>query len=161
MAAWTSEEDDKLRRLASQGLSGRQIAEQMPGRVRNAVIGRLFRLGHKGTPRPKRKPSSLPIRPSQNNTQYIKRLRKVEAEMKAAAPIQDSKQSDDAPAPLMIPLLDLTDQMCRWVVTDDRPFLYCGHAAKRSTAYCEYHYSRMFAGRPSVSRGKLPMREAA
>jgi hypothetical protein len=77
-----------------------------------------------------------------------------------AAPKQEPKQTDGAPVPLMISLLDLTDQMCRWVVTDDRPFLYCAHETEPGTAYCSHHYNRIFAGRPP-SRATRPMRRAA
>ncbi len=73
---WTDEQDAKLVRLVSQGLSAREIAERFPGRTRNAIIGRCNRLGvtlhaspgpikrkakPKPEPKPKAKPSPKPV----------------------------------------------------------------------------------------------------
>lgn len=158
---WNEAEIEMLKKLCADGLSFSRIGAIM-GISRSAAIGKASRLR---IPKSPAKPTGRKRNPvtAEGKRILTPRLHRLnfETQMKVAPKPQPVKQADDAPAPLMIPLLDLTDQMCRWVVTDDRPFLYCGHAAKRSTAYCEYHYSRMFAGRPSVSRGKLPMREAA
>jgi hypothetical protein len=44
---WTKEDDEKISRWFSSGLSAGDIAKRLSGRTRNAVIGRLMRLGLK------------------------------------------------------------------------------------------------------------------
>lgn len=46
-AFWTDARIARLRDLNTEGLSGQQIAEAIPGATRNAVIGKLHRLGIK------------------------------------------------------------------------------------------------------------------
>ena len=46
--AWTDERVEKLKTLWAEGLSARQIAEQLGGVTRNAVIGKVHRLGLSG-----------------------------------------------------------------------------------------------------------------
>lgn len=46
MSAWTPEQDAELHRLWKvEGLSASLCAKQFPGRTRNAIIGRVFRMG--------------------------------------------------------------------------------------------------------------------
>ena len=45
MAAWYEDQDAELLRLRARGLTAGQISRKF-GRSRNAVLGRLFRLGH-------------------------------------------------------------------------------------------------------------------
>ena len=47
-AAWTDERVELLKRLWSEGLSASQIAAQIGGVTRNAVIGKVHRLGLSG-----------------------------------------------------------------------------------------------------------------
>lgn len=53
---WSTDEDTRLSALWAEGLSANAIAEQLPGRGRNAVTGRAFRLGLP------RRPSPIPRR---------------------------------------------------------------------------------------------------
>ena len=50
--SWTDERVEQLRELWSQGLSASQIAAQLGGVSRNAVIGKAHRLGLQGRPSP-------------------------------------------------------------------------------------------------------------
>mgnify|MGYP001307963677 CR=1 FL=1 len=52
---WTEERIDLLRRLWGQGQSASQIAEQLGGVTRNAVIGKAHRLGLSARPSPIRR----------------------------------------------------------------------------------------------------------
>jgi GcrA cell cycle regulator len=154
---WTDEKVKTLTRMWAEGLSASVIGAKI-GMSRNAVIGKRIRIGLPG-----RGGNGGGWRRSREDlAAHIQELRTFETKMKAALPkYQPKTQADgDAPVPLMISLLDLTDQMCRWIVTDDRPFLYCAHETEPGTAYCEHHYRRMFAGRP-VSRATRPLRRAA
>lgn len=76
---WTGAEDDIAKALWKQGYSADQIAKKLPGRSRNAVIGRIHRLGLSDagrgklpTPRPTRAPAvsshrAAPPKPGQQN----------------------------------------------------------------------------------------------
>lgn len=50
------------------------------------------------------------------------------------------------PRNLTVPELAPWD--CRFIVTDDRPFLYCGHHVKRGSSYCPVHH-RIVYERPA------------
>jgi GcrA cell cycle regulator len=59
---WTEERASQLKELWAQGLSARQIADQLGGVTRNAVIGKAHRLGL-SQPSPakiKAKPTAIP-----------------------------------------------------------------------------------------------------
>lgn len=45
MSGWTDIEIDKIRDLAGKGFSAAQVAADLPGRSRNAVIGKSDRIG--------------------------------------------------------------------------------------------------------------------
>lgn len=45
MSGWTDIEIDKIRDLAGKGFSAAQVAADLPGRSRNAVIGKSHRIG--------------------------------------------------------------------------------------------------------------------
>ncbi|WP_298691962.1 GcrA family cell cycle regulator, partial [uncultured Sphingomonas sp.] len=50
--AWTDERIDKLRSLWGQGQTASQIADELGGVSRNAVIGKAHRLGLESRPSP-------------------------------------------------------------------------------------------------------------
>jgi len=52
--AWTDERIDQLKRLWEQGMTASQIAEELGGVSRNAVIGKAHRLGLQSRPSPVR-----------------------------------------------------------------------------------------------------------
>src|SRR6185312_11466597 len=57
---WDDETIDRVKRLVRDGLSSTQVAarlaRQFPGMTRNAVVGKLYRLGVFGSPLSERKP---------------------------------------------------------------------------------------------------------
>lgn len=164
MADWTEAEDKMLAYLTKAGMSARQIATHFPGRSKNSIIGRQHRIGLK-VKSVRAVPSSMPLKPPRDHRTCINvaKLNKLRAEMQEAVKAQPepkkAKQMQDdtgAPVPLMIPLLDLTDKMCRWVVTDDSPFLFCAHEKERGSPYCRFHQHVSTHGMP-----KQKLREAA
>ena len=57
--AWTDERIDSLKNMWEKGLTASQIAEELGGVSRNAVIGKAHRLGLKSRPSPvKAKPQA-------------------------------------------------------------------------------------------------------
>lgn len=168
---WTEAEDTMLRDLTAKGFSSARIAQRLLDRGRNAIIGRQHRLGLKGGPKsgPKPRanaPSSMPLKPPRDHRDHatinVARLNRLRAEMEAPAP-EPKQTPDGAPVPLMITLLDLTDQMCRWPVNSPErggEFLFCAHEKGRGSPYCSFHERIAWTGRP-VSRATRPTRRAA
>ena len=65
--AWTDERVEQLKKLWSEGLSASQIAKQLGGVTRNAVIGKVHRLGLSGRAAPSR-PARRVAKPSRPRT---------------------------------------------------------------------------------------------
>ena len=70
--SWTDERIEQLKTLWQNGLTASQIAEEMGGVSRNAVIGKAHRLGLKSRPSPVKNPdganSSEAKRPVKNDS---------------------------------------------------------------------------------------------
>ena len=171
--AWTEDRVEVLKKLWAEGHSASQIAKQLGGVTRNAVIGKVHRLGLSGRATPSRpvkrpprlarpKPKILPdgtvkvpasakadqLRPSEQNA------------MLAALPPLEQEDGNAAT------ILTIRDSMCKWPIGDpaDPNFAFCGrkascgpycaeHAAvafqppkKRERRKSEYSYVRKIAG---------------
>jgi GcrA cell cycle regulator len=64
-ASWSDERVELLKKLWNDGLSASQIAAQMGGVTRNAVIGKVHRLGLSGRGKAKASPTPRPRKTSQ------------------------------------------------------------------------------------------------
>jgi GcrA cell cycle regulator len=149
---WTDERVELLKKLWSDGLSASQIAAEFGGITRNAVIGKVHRLGLSGRakapsssasrPRKPRPPAHFmrPPRPaSRGNTALAHR----------AAPHYDLEPEPEPEPEFLdnvIPIgqrcsiLQLTEATCHWPVGDpgSPEFFFCGGKAVDSP-YCGYH----------------------
>jgi GcrA cell cycle regulator len=158
--SWTDERVERLKTLWLEGLSASQIAAELGGVTRNAVIGKVHRLGLSG----RAKPQVQPVRPAPSQA----RQKSVSAAPRAPAPASRpvrpitignvALQADDrpdhrpAPAPARIveegpvtfervTILHLTEQTCKWPVGDPgKPdFFFCGRKSDAAIPYCPYH----------------------
>ncbi len=159
--AWTEERVELLKKLWSDGLSASQIATELGSVTRNAVIGKVHRLGLSGraknpaapaAPRnaaPRKAPTRSPSAPASGPAAGMTRganalapqyLDEAEPEM----------QVDQAPAPsedVVIPfservtIMDLREYMCRWPMGDPTTpeFRFCGGRSQTGMPYCSYH----------------------
>ncbi len=147
--SWTDERVELLRKLWTEGLSASQIAHELAnGITRNAVIGKVHRLGMSGrikaassvSSRPRMK-SMRPVhsRPSTPIMRGNTALALRQQPMEAPQPIEEIV----IPISEMVTILELKEAMCRWPVGDPTTaeFRFCG--AKKSTnapsPYCPYH----------------------
>jgi len=140
---WSTEREEYLERLWADGYSGAEIAARLGGVTRNAVIGKVHRLGLPGrkarmrSPRRKKKHGSLPATP--------RRFRwwKAPSRHPVAALTEAERLAllSQAPAPLLIGVLALRDGMCRWPVGDPKQpdFGFCGHEQEPGVSYCRLH----------------------
>jgi len=146
--SWTDERVELLKKLWAEGLSASQIAAQLGGVTRNAVIGKVHRLNLSGrakpassTPRPRKIRSASPHRPSRSyvsgNTALKVHAHPAPRRAPAPVPIEDLV----VPISLRVSLLALNDQMCKWPIGDPgaEDFHFCGHRNFNGLPYCEYH----------------------
>ena len=147
--AWTEERVELLKKLWADGLSASQIAAQLGGVTRNAVIGKVHRLSLSGrakpassSPRQRKVRTSSPHRPSgrhyvSGNTALKTHAQLAPRRMPSPALIEDIV----VPISLNISLMALTEQMCKWPIGDPGAdgFHFCGHRNWSGTPYCEYH----------------------
>ncbi|RST86893.1 GcrA cell cycle regulator [Aquibium carbonis] len=153
---WTDERVELLRKLWAEGLSASQIAAQLGGVSRNAVIGKVHRLklSSRGRAAPAQarqkkpkaaapkaaKPSSQPVR-SMPQTVGATAL-KVEFDAEPAPrPVARVDDSVILPISRNLKLVELTDRTCKWPNGDplNEDFNFCGSASKDGSPYCAYH----------------------
>ena len=136
---WTDERVELLKRLWLDGLSASQIAKQLGGVTRNAVIGKVHRLGLSGRATP-----SQPQRP------IFKAPRAPRPAVAAAPaprrPVEPATQQTAALArfseePGSATVLTLGAHMCKWPIGDPASdgFTFCGRRSEREGPYCTEH----------------------
>lgn len=123
---WTPQAIEALKTLAAEGFSSKQIADELGCPTRATVIGKAHRLGvdltykaPPGKPRIKRSPQM--------------RLRRRKSELAALMRVVPE------PNALNLTLLELEASQCRWCVTADSPFLFCGQPVEQGMPYCSHH----------------------
>jgi GcrA cell cycle regulator len=147
LADWSEAADAQLRKLYGDGLSASQIAAEIGGGVtRNAVIGKVHRLGLSGRPKPvssnkggwkKRRAWKPPVRvgaAAKGGPDLIP-VEPKEPTVELAIPIEERKT-----------ILQLTEHTCRWPIGDvgDEDFHFCGRQPKPGLVYCEHHARRAY-----------------
>jgi GcrA cell cycle regulator len=172
--AWTEERVEVLKKLWAEGHSASQIAKELGGVTRNAVIGKVHRLGLSGraTPsRPVRRPPRL-ARPKPR----IQSDGSVSAQKPARLPPEPTQRNAEKAALIALPpkpladgeaasILTLRDSMCKWPIGDpaDPKFAFCGRKASGGP-YCSEHAKVAFQPAKKRERAKddaEPLRKAA
>lgn len=169
VSGWTDERVELLGKLWSEGLSASQIATALGGGVtRNAVIGKVHRLGlsgrTKGSPPPApRAPKPRP--PSAPGPVLDAAPSAPEAPEPAAASVVVLAPAVAAPAlpaaepaiPLSerVSLMELRETMCRWPIGDPTTseFGFCGGRTVTGLPYCAAHCR--IAYQPAAERKRL------
>jgi GcrA cell cycle regulator len=146
---WSQPHVDALKRLNDEtDLSCTQLAVQInldfgTAYSRNAVIGKLARLGLVAKNRPgrniigksralrERKPRNRIIQ-ANGNSNRLRIIKSIESEpitLRCAAVV-----------PLNISLNELHSDVCHYPYGDTPPFAYCGHATLGAGPYCDLHH---------------------
>ena len=150
--AWTEDRVEILTKLWAEGLSASQIAGRLGGVTRNAVIGKVHRLGLSGRATPSRAARPKPRRtrePSHPSGLTAYRTAGATA-LKADTPPEKDPLPLPVPAPIReveLPpgercsILQLSDRTCRWPIGDpgSEDFCFCGSTPKPGEPYCEHH----------------------
>jgi len=163
---WTDERVARLTKLWAEGLSASQIAADLGGVTRNAVIGKVHRLGLSGrvksssssTARIKRKPrqQTYSSRSPGGGARTIGATAlKIDADLNVAYAL---KPQEDVVVPMSkrLTLLQLTEKTCKWPTGDPQyaDFHFCGNQTKEEKPYCDFH-SRL-AFQPASDRKRRP-----
>ena len=149
--SWTEERVEVLKKLWAEGHSASQIAKELGAVTRNAVIGKVHRLGLSGRatpsrpvkrpprlarPKPRLQPDGTVVMPKPIQAPSVDApLRTSEkAAMIAALPPQPLSDGEAAT------ILTLRDSMCKWPIGDpaDPKFAFCGRKST-SGPYCAEH----------------------
>lgn len=148
---WTEERVERLKTLWSEGLSASQIASQLGGVTRNAVIGKVHRLGLSGRQRTsiktvtKSKPEAKQVT-GQTRKPRPTRIAAVSAAAQALAPSHIPEPVTENPIETnnVIPMSryltiqELDTHTCRWPIGDPQSpqFRYCGAPTEPGQVYC-------------------------
>lgn len=146
---WTEERVMLLRKLWAEGLSASQIAKQLGGVTRNAVIGKVHRLGLAGRATPSR-PAKRPVRPARPRVigPTAPRLRPASTMPHVIIPDLEPLRDETGHTATV---LTLNESMCKYPIGDptDSGFAFCGRASA-SGPYCADH--ARLAYQPSQAR---------
>lgn len=172
--SWTDERVEILKKMWGEGQSASQIAKELGGVTRNAVIGKVHRLGlsnrattnaapkaeakPKATPKaePKEQPASKAAEPAAEKPSNVTPLRRQIIPAGQPLPPQPSANeiSPEALARVSeiekkakkLTLLELTERTCKWPVGDPATpnFWFCGLPTQTGKPYCEAHVGVAF-----------------
>lgn len=154
--SWTEERVTVLKKLWAEGHSASQIAKQLGGVTRNAVIGKVHRLGLSGRATPsrpvKRPPRLARPKPRMMPDGSVKAPAAAIPERPVVAKTPALREPLSAPLPPLrladgdaATILTLRDSMCKWPIGDpaDPKFAFCGRKSDCGP-YCDEHAKLAF-----------------
>lgn len=172
--AWTEDRVEMLTKLWAEGLSASQIALRLGDVTRNAVIGKVHRLGLPGratktrsrTVRKPRKitPRNLGFNKSSGMGRPAAALRNTaDSAVRVSGNIQSLhnlfhlEDELDIPVEKRASIETLTDNTCRWPIGDplEEGFHYCGCSTKEDSTYCEFHHGKAYFTNTQRKRKKV------
>jgi GcrA cell cycle regulator len=155
---WTDERVELLKKLWADGLSASQIAAQLGGVTRNAVIGKVHRLKlssrGRATASPVRQKKTQAAASSvRSPSRSATTSRTMTASIGATAlqtqfdaePItrQVLRPGENVVVPISrrLQLIQLNERTCKWPNGDplSEDFHFCGNDAAETGPYCNYH----------------------
>ncbi len=125
MMTWTSQRIAELERLWATGASTAEIGRQLDV-SKNAVVGKVHRLGLPGRPSPIRRKATG---------------KKQTGESQESQEIREAREAPRRPA-----VADLHALPCQWPFGDpgDEDFHFCGAPVLASRSYCPEHCARAY-----------------
>ena len=154
---WTEERIERLKALWAEGLSASQIAAELGGVTRNAVIGKVHRLGLSGrvksagsaTPRPRkpivRQGSASRSQPTGSSSFAVRgnvALKPVIiADTAIVALAEQAAEDVVVPMSRRVSIMELREGVCKWPLGDPMAtdFVYCGADCGVGSVYCSHH----------------------
>ena len=162
--SWTDERVTLLRQLWEDGQSASKIAAQLGGVTRNAVIGKVHRLGLSGRVVKAAEDAAAPRRKPAQEVEIETAIAVVETEAPEPVAILSHRPAPDFPVPAAAPepvalassqrvtIMDLRESMCRWPLGDPTTpdFGFCGDRSITGLPYCTHH--AQIAYQPAAER---------
>ena len=164
--SWTEERVERLSKLWMEGRSASRIAAELGNGIsRNAVIGKIHRLGlsartsppataetNRERPKAVAKPAMRPPGPVE--------AAQIPAPKPFAAPTTVSLADVVIPFSDRVTIMELRETMCRWPLGDptSAEFRFCGCRAAASLPYCTAHARVAF--QPIAERRRVERRIA-
>ena len=159
--SWTDERVTTLKKLWLDGLSASQIAKQLGGVTRNAVIGKVHRLGLSGRAAPSKPQRTVfkAPRPARVATAAPSAPRRIAEPVSAAPAPSPVRYVEEAPG--MATVLTLGAHMCKWPIGDPSldTFTFCGRRSDEVGPYCHEH--AQVAYQPAQAKKKSSAAELA
>lgn len=124
--SWTDERVALLKKMWVEGKTAAEIANELGGVTRNAVIGKAHRLKLSNRVSPIQQNTKKPVTPKVSEAAREPKIQKLLE--------QDNNRKG-------IPMLDLGARMCRWPLGDPREesFSFCGSEIIPGLPYCSDH----------------------
>ncbi|MEL6168275.1 MAG: GcrA family cell cycle regulator [Pseudomonadota bacterium] len=173
--SWTDERVEQLKKMWGEGQSASQIAKELGGVTRNAVIGKVHRLGLSNRAgaapaKPAPKTEAAPVSKQEPETVEARAVPERPAPpprkaiIPAGQPLPPQPSANEiSPEALAsvrevekksrkITLMELTERTCKWPVGDPATsdFWFCGLPVQPGKPYCEAHVGVAF--QPMSSR---------
>ena len=168
MQTWTAERIEKLTRLWAEGASASQIATELGGVSRNAVIGKVHRLKlaqRKTKTATVRRPAA-PRAASAGASPAVTRLAPTPVARGGAAVAPSLEELPEIPRPAadIVPifprltLMELGPSTCRWPIGDPMSpdFRFCGARTQDGATYCSHHACLAYQQRIPQQRQRSP-----
>jgi GcrA cell cycle regulator len=145
--SWTEERVELLRRLWMEGLSASRIAAELGGVTRNAVIGKIHRLGLSGRGQPtssikrQRRPRMAPTARRPRQPMSIGNTALKADPYALLAPEREPAEAVVVPIAKRLTIEKLTERTCKWPIghPGEEDFHFCGHDSLEGLPYCRYH----------------------
>jgi len=161
--SWTDERVETLTKMWKDGNSAAEIAKELGGVTRNAVIGKAHRLGLSGRSSPikKKKEDTKKTTKATAAPKKTAAAKKTVEKKKASGPkkvasaaqqkiiaeaIKEAVAEVDRELAGGVALLELTEKLCRWPIGDpqESDFHFCGMASMPNLPYCEEHAAEAY-----------------
>ena len=171
--AWTDDRVEVLKKMWGEGKSASQIAKELGGVTRNAVIGKVHRLGlsnrattskattKKDPNKIKTTPTHVPVistTESKITTPKATNIPPRKPIIKAGQPLPPQPSANEISVEALekvakiekkakkLTLMELTEKTCKWPVGDPatEDFWFCGLGVEIGKPYCEAHNAVAF-----------------
>ncbi len=132
---WTNTMIELCKQMAKDGYSGKQIAETLGTKTRNAVIGKMSRMGIQlGNPLITKNGKSFKLPEESRNKRMISFARKIIDIKYANLPVEKIKIRRDNG----VEFKDLKNNQCRWPF-GEKNYYFCGKTKTHGSSYCADH----------------------
>ena len=162
MAFWTEARTELATQLWKDGQSATQIAARLGGCTRNAVIGRIHRLGLAGRPKTRTRIYGAPAKGGRPKKSFASTAFVMSPVQKAMAKIRTEPIPSPAATDVArVSFNDVEPHHCRFIPGDpaefraDRP-MYCGDKIVPGMSWCPAHATRCTNPMPPLRSHHAP-----